>query len=70
MGLEVLPREMHAIRLARSETSRYLAELLEFAQARLMEYARLVAERVTGEGGDQGLAQSCVWELQDRGCVM
>ncbi len=77
-GLEPPPRELNAIRQARVETSRFLAELLEFAQTRLLEYARLVAERGRGgDGGDdddddfgesgEGLMGSCVWELQERG---
>lgn len=76
MGLEPPPREMSAIRQARVETSRFLAELLEFAQTRLLEYARLVAERGRenddddddfGDDGGAGLMGSCVWELQERG---
>ena len=59
---------MQAIRLAREETSGYLAELLEFAQTRLLEYARLVADRGL-EGDNDGLARSCIWELHERGCV-
>lgn len=70
-GLEPPPRELHAIRQARVETSRFLAELLEFAQTRLLEYARFVSERGTNTDGfaddDGGLMSSCVWELQERG---
>eukprot|EP00752_Nemacystus_decipiens_P001278 g1273.t1 len=79
-GLEPPPREMNVIRQARVETSRFLAELLEFAQTRLLEYARLVAERGRereeeeeddddDDFGDEagGLMGSCVWELQERG---
>lgn len=71
---------MNAIRQARVETSRFLAELLEFAQTRLLEYARLVAERGREKeeeddddddddfgDGSGGLMGSCVWELQERG---
>lgn len=71
---------MTAIRQARVETSRFLAELLEFAQTRLLEYARLVAERGCERDEDDddddfgdgsgGLMGSCVWELQERGCVI
>lgn len=71
---------MAIIRTARIDTSRHLAELLEFAQTRLLDYARLLAERSVGnalegagdrEGGKDlsGLLRSCVWELQERGCV-
>ncbi|CAM9418773.1 unnamed protein product [Scytosiphon promiscuus] len=79
-GLEPSPREVAVIRQARVETSKYLAELLEFAQTRLLEYARLVAERGTDQeeededgggggfdGGGEALMGSCVWELQERG---
>lgn len=79
-GLEPPPRELNAIRQARVETSRFLAELLEFAQTRLLEYARLVAERGRDGGDDdddddfgesgEGLMGSCVWELQERGRVV
>lgn len=72
---------MNTIRQARVETSRFLAELLEFAQTRLLEYARLVAERGREkeeeeddddddddfEDGSGDLMGSCVWELQERG---
>ena len=70
---------MSAIRQARVETSKFLAELLEFAQTRLLEYARLVAERGRDKEEDEdeddddfgdgsgGLMGSCVWELQERG---
>lgn len=71
---------MNAIRQARVETSRFLAELLEFAQTRLLEYARLGAERGREKeeeddddddddfgDGSGGLMGSCVWELQERG---
>lgn len=75
-GIEPPPRELHVIRQARAETSRFLAELLEFAQTRLLEYARLVSEKADHADGDEdgeafgeasALADSCVWELQERG---
>lgn len=75
-GLEPPTRELVAIRQARAETSRYLSELLEFAQARLLDYARLVAadgisRGITsgGEGGgaSSSLLSSCVFELQRHG---
>lgn len=75
-GIEPPPRELNVIRQARADTSRFLAELLEFAQTRLLEYARLVAEKADLADGDgdgdsfgeaSGLADSCVWELQERG---
>lgn len=78
-GLEPSPREVAAIRQSRVETSKFLAELLEFAQTRLLEYARLVAVRGRDhdddddddgggfDGSGEALMGSCVWELQERG---
>lgn len=74
-GHEPPVRELATIRQARVETSRYLAELLDFAQIRLLEYARLLGEQRASEGmgsgggtgAGVGLLQSCVWELQERG---